>query len=744
MQSWHFFSALLLAILMPRFSQAVEPRAIDIRPMALAGELHHVIDNALIELSRGDTTRLEALPITVVLSPIARSDPNDSSLSYRWTSALPKALARLPHDLRAQTLARLDARYLTLLTPNLTPHERARLAVAFLPAPTALAAVQYEANIAFDLGHLTDYLGISQLLSDPDDHRRQSVALQLSGLGPEVDPSLQLVPPGTAIPTATLAATAISPPSHLAIRWVTQPGWVLAVDPFEQVVWQYRVDRNATVVTGPGAALVRDSQGVRVLNDAGSIQTLTPLPSGAQILSVAGGSAWFSTNTRGWRMTFIDGHVTALELGAVPFGAPVVRGQKSLWLTARFFVLFDGDRVLHRFQHQLPVASDWFLASTATQVQLRAPDGRQWQLSDFSDQLLHEDMLQQAQLFIRAHRFQEALRILNHAIGESAKSTRLRAQIGLALEQNTPLPELAPELAKEYSPADQALILSAHFARSDHDNKQDLTNSLSGTMLQAGDALCRAYPTLTFTTDLDLLLDETPFWNHTFSAAAWTQWRELPKQPSAFLTAVEPSPIAQRAATTLTATRHEDGSLHWGNRQFTLSRTTDTIIVSCHHMNGKLLWRNQWRPISFAKAPSQYMEIRDGVVYISEGTTRMVILHTDMGVQLGTFFLNDGNGTYYFLSPTQLAQLGPLGLNTHLTLIDQNGRGSPMLLSSPAQWACVLGDQIILRLSDKSAIAYPIGKTVAWPSALLQQPQAPLITAHGLQMPDQLWPWTRH
>jgi hypothetical protein len=703
--------------------------------MALAGEQQQIIDKALIDLVRGDTTSLESLPITAFLAPIARPDANHSGLSFRWTMSLPRALARLPDDQRKQTLARLDARYHTLLTPNLSTRERTRLAVAFLPAPTALEHVQYAANLAFDHGHFTDFLGITQLIPiQYDDVRRQSVALLLSGLGPEVDTTLQLTSPGTAIPTTAIASP---PTAHLAIRWVVQPGWVLAVDPFDQVAWQYSVDRNATVVTGPGAALVRDSLGVRVLNDAGSIKMLTPLPSGAQLLCVAGGAAWFATGTRGWRMNFADGQVTALELGVVPIGAPVVRGHKSLWLTAHSFLLFDADRSIHRFQHQLPVASDWNLSSTTAQVQLQAPDGRQWHLSAFTEQLMHGELQLQAELLLRAHRFDDVLKLLSNLTSEDAPSLRLRAQIGLAFDKNIPL----PDFNGNYSPTDQALILSAHFASADRGIEHVLHKSPSTALFTHFDILSQQHPTVLFSTDTHSLIDQSQTWNHIYTTTAWVQWRKRKPLPRAQIPTVKTTSVELPFNTKLITSRNAQGHLLWDDRQFRLERTLDTIVVMCYGKDDTLLWRHQWRPLTYSSAPSQYMDIRDNVVYVHEGTARVIVLDVDLGVQIGAFPLTDTSGTVYFLSPTQLAQLGPLGINHQLTLYDANGRGLPIPLATPARWACNVGGHLILRLTDLTAVAYPGAKSVIWPLPLLHQPQAPVVTGAGLHSPTTLWPW---
>jgi hypothetical protein len=395
----------------------------------MSGASLEEVDNALIRLARGDTSAVEALPLSAFLDPVARPDTRSDSLARRWTLALPAALARLDATARSHALTRLDARYQTLAATR-PVEERARLASAFLPAPAAVADLQLATNRAFDLGHFSEYLGLAQLLASDrgtiGDDRRQQVALQLSGLGPQVDASLRLPPPGTPLPTT---AQPRENSGHLAVRWQVVPGWVLALDPFAQVVWQYRVDRQAQVTTGPGAVLVRDSSGLRALDEQGTILVLPPLPTGAAVLAVAGGAAWFATGERAWRLGLTDRMIQALALDAPPLGAPLVRGSQSLWLTARELLLFDGDRLLHRFQHQLPAGAGWQLGVDGERPLIISPEQRTWRLESFTDQLLRLDGLAKAELLLQARRADDALLALGEPQSDAARRLTLRAHL---------------------------------------------------------------------------------------------------------------------------------------------------------------------------------------------------------------------------------------------------------------------------------------------------------------------------
>ena len=85
---------------------------------------------------------------------------------------------------------------------------------------------------------------------------------QARGRGPEVDRSLLLPAPGE--PVATAAAP--EPDGQgLAVTWRVVPGYLMALDPWGGVQWQYRLG-HAEVVTGPCGALVQDHGTLQVID----------------------------------------------------------------------------------------------------------------------------------------------------------------------------------------------------------------------------------------------------------------------------------------------------------------------------------------------------------------------------------------------------------------------------------------------------------------------------------------------
>ena len=729
---------------------AGEPPSL-LRPLAMSGAALEAVDHALIRLAQGDTNAVEALPLDAFLDPVARPDPHTPGLARRWTMALPAALARLDPLARGHALTRLDAQYRTLAATR-SGLERARLASAFLPAPSAVADLASAVDRAFDLGRLDDFLGMALLLAGAGervvDERRNQVAVRLSGLGPQVDAALRLPPPGMPLPTTGRSDL---PGGHLAIRWQLVPGWVLACDPFAEVVWQYHVDRQAEITVGPGAVLVRDSTGLRALAEDGSVTTLPPLPAGATVLAIAGGCAWFATGERAWRLGLRDGVVQMLALDAPPLGPPLVRGPQSLWLTARELLLFDQDHLAHRFQHGLPATTGWQLGADGERPVVRAGEGRQWRLESFTDQLARLDGAARADLLIHAHRYQEALAAIGQPPPAAGRRLALRAHLGLGVSDVADMGEAAFGLCQDGQ--DRALVALAALAAAAPDHAATLRavvtrQAVPADLLMALDRLAAADPTVRFTDHAAALGDDPAAWDHLCLGAAWTRWRQATPPPAPHgdpLVVMEPVHLedAAQAQPAGTVARQADGGLRLGDRTFHLERGIDAITVTCHADAGGLLWRQRWRPSSFLSAPSQTIDVRDGLVQVLEGGLRLNVFDAQVGVRVATFTVDDlGSGTAFVLGAT-LAVIGPLGVDSGCTFSDSSGTTRSLVFPSPARWMAPIAGQLLVRGQDGVARLYPDGRIITLPDLLGRSHQAPLVTSAGLVLGDQLWRWSR-
>ncbi len=446
-------------------------------PVAAAGDQRAAdIEHALIALSAGDTGPLDALADEEFSAPLALPDAQHPELARRWTLALPVAVARLAAPAREHVLANLDARFASALPGHAGEEARARVAARFLPAPAAVRALGARADRAFDLGRFDEFLGIARVRELAggglgDDQRRDAVATLLSGRGPDVDEGLRLQPPGLPRPTSALP---LPDAGGLSVAWTVLPGWVLACDPWGGVLWQFRTERAAQVLTGPGAALVRDTMGVRALDEGGAVRELPPLPPGARVWSVAGGAAWFSTGAQAWRLDLAGRQVARLDLAGEALAAPLVRGDESLWLTAREVMLFAHDRPVQRLRHGLPAGPGWRLGADRTHPLVIGADGQRWRLESLAEQVAAATPLARARLLLAAARPDEALAALS-GVAEDPESDAVRLRAHLALGARHAAEHEVELLALATTPQQRATVRQA---------------ALSG--LAAGDAARRA------------------------------------------------------------------------------------------------------------------------------------------------------------------------------------------------------------------------------------------------------------
>jgi hypothetical protein len=173
-----------------------------------------------------------------------------------------------------------------------------------------------------------------------------------------------------------------------------------------------------------------------------------------------------------------------------------------------------------------------------------------------------------------------------------------------------------------------------------------------------------------------------------------------------------------------------------------LTRTFDRLVLTCHAPDGALRWRQRWHPEDFLSAPSQTVEVRDGLVLVNEGGQRLTVLRTDTGHRRMRLRHDDLATTTPYVLDGHVALLGPLGLDTTVTVVSADGRGSRTLtLASRVRWAAPLGAQLLVATQDGEARLLPEDRRVDLPPALTQSRQAPQVTTHGLQLGDRLWRW---
>jgi hypothetical protein len=519
---------------------------------------------------------------------------------------------------------------------------------------------------------------------------------------------------------------------------------VLALDPFNQVIWQYRVARQAQITTGPGAVLVRDSNGLQAIDELGTVVELPPLPSGATVLAVAGGAAWFTTNERAWRLRLSDRSVQALALDALPLGAPLVRGTQSLWLTARDLLLFDGDRLMHRFQHQLPAETGWHLAVDGDRPLIVNTEKQTWRLESFSEQLLRLDSTAKAELFMQARRYDEALIALGEPNDEPARRVALRAHLAKGahhvLHSDVNLDRLC------VTAQDRALLLMARLGAAGPSGRWFTATSAhpsAPALLSELDALTERTPDVWLTPNIEVLADDPSTWDYACTGAAWVKWRKQTLLPTTKDKKQLVAELPILASSTPISERRSDGSLTFADVILRLDRRVDAISVNCRNKDGTLLWRQRWRPANFMSAPSQTIDPRDGLVLVVEGTIRLSAFSLAHGGRHAQFTHEQlANGLPYVVGD-QLAILGPLGINNTLTWITNSGQQTQTTLVDPVRWVAPLADALLVVSRNGVARLQPSGRTIPLPDELLRTHTPPTVTPEGLVHSERLWPWVR-
>ncbi len=716
---------------------------------------------ALMELRRGEGGALHALPDSAFTAPIALADEGDADLLRRWTTALPAILALLPAATRAGILDGLDQAYRACQQLASQAPDDHWLASAFLPAPAARRMLAAEGDLAFDRGRFQDFLGIHQLLAlyatatATHGDARAEVALALSGRGAEVDPSLALPPPGAPLPWTTPLSER---PPRVAMRWAAVPGWLLACDPWNLPLWQYRVDRSARILTGDGAALLDDSHGLRTISDQGAVSRLPPLPAGAQALLVSGGAAWFSSAGHGYRFDLASAGIDILDLGDEPVCPPVVRGHQSLWLLPRDLLLFAGTAVVARLRHGLAVEHGWRLSALGDQALIIALDGSLWRLESLAEQLAHATVPEQGRLLVAAGRYQEAISRLGTdpaALAPAARRILLSAHLGLGprhvADQATPILALAQD-AQDEAEVRQCAYLGTQGL--DHGGPSDA--QLARTMASAVERLAAASPEVLFSPCTLVAGTRSDFsepparWPHVLSGRGYA--RALGDQRASTPPACdlgEPVVDAPRPPPGAAALaegeefRAADGSTRFRDRVLRLSSGIGLKELRCLDRDGALLWRQRWEGLPVLVAPGTLVTCRGAAVFIIEGQRRVRALDLFSGSLIAERTLASAElvgADFAVLSAGRLVQLGPPGVNTRLEFLGPPT--TPMVtLPGPARWLLALDGQAVVALQDGRVLAYPGGTPVALPARLRTLAQPPIALRDGLLAGDQLYPW---
>ena len=673
-------------------------------PLAVAdAETAQRLEAVLAALAHGDARPLRALPATLLLQPLAAPDPVEPALLRRWTARLPPAIAA--SAARTEAIAALAAGWRSVAGSAGDGEDQAGRALAFLPAPAARQVLAAAADRAFDRGRFPRFLAITSLLGAADDAdapgatagdraaraQRRAIALELSGQAWSTAAAGALPMPG--VPEGEAGrpagdADAVRP-------WRVDAGWLLACDPWGGVRWQRRLPAATTVTPGGGGLALRDEDGAALLDLDGHETARFPLDPGARVLAVAGAALWVAGGTQVQRLA---GGVAAEfhQLPEPPLAAPLVRGHDSLWLTAHELVLCPRAAPAQRLLHGLPAGPGWHLAYAGDGgARLIAADGGSWRLPALAGQLAAAPPAARLELLARARRWEE---VLDLAQGAPSLAQEPRARRTL----------LAAWLAHGFPAAADAQVL----ALADDDGQRARVRwyramqPLRTEPVVPGEpaallALLGAAPEVLLPRDPDRADPGAEGWSHAVTGRAVAAWLRAPGPawPPACDTLRPLVDLAEAAPGRPPALR------------FALAQGLESTEISAHEpATAQLRWRHRWAALPVPSgAPNRSLVVRDGVLVVSEGSGRLVVLDPRLGDSLGSVDLSGVDA-----EPAQSASAGcdpagvlhvallhPLGLNTGLTLADSAGHERDLALPAPGRWLVrAPGCRVLVALRD--------------------------------------------
>jgi hypothetical protein len=594
---------LLLLACSAWFLVAVEPRPL----LDRASDQDRVLP-VLMRLSQGDPAPLLGLDAQAFQAEVGIADPEDPRLIHRWSSLLPRALDRLNPTRRAEVLAEMDSRF-TVLMASLTEEDRLRVAAAFLPAPAARQVIEAAADSAFDLGRFRDYRAWSNLLGTAD--IRNDAADQWGGFAKVIATELRLTDPGPLQPTAAKPDAVVS---GITVRWHRSAGWLLACDPSEQVRWQYHTEMDAQVVPGDGGALLREAGGIRFIREDGSVIALPPLPTGGEMLAVAGGSAWFQVDRVIHQWSEEHG-LRSVTLPSPALSAPLVRGPDSLWLTATDILLVRDGAISAQYRHQRQVDRQCRLALEGEEPLLVHANGSTERITALTTVLADAPPQVAFEHLLRAH------------------------QADLVIARCDADPELAAD------PTVRPWLLMAHLQRS-HIESPEQVFALAETLSEQSQILMRLHQQEGGVWTTRLLqwcqdhsdvqvrpLASDPL--EAVHAAPWVvragSWRTAEMNPRLPHTAIgpaqpwtKPDPQPQRLA---------NGGWELGSLRWTLHADIAWTTLTCENLDGFSQWRRRWPAPNILDAPGRELRVTPDAVIVIEGARRVRLFDPISGNQ---------------------------------------------------------------------------------------------------------------
>ena len=152
-----------------------------------------------------------------------------------------------------------------------------------------------------------------------------------------------------------------------------------------------------------------------------------------------------------------------------------------------------------------------------------------------------------------------------------------------------------------------------------------------------------------------------------------------------------------------------------------------------------LLWRQRWQTPAYL--PGRSVALRQGVLIVSAGQSRIHVINPQNGQILCESTVPNGlamPSQTHWLGANRLAILSPIGVNTTLTIIEQN-TVKTIRLPQPAKWAVALEEKLLIADLSGTVRLYPDNTIIDWP---IDGPgSTPFVSADGIYSGNYLWKW---
>ena len=737
----NYLNASLLIILCTSCIHGVDKD--DIKPLQTVRGDQQALQSLWRDLSQGKSNALLNVDGALFLDDIGISNETQGVVEH-WTRALPRLLSQ--HSDKAKALSALDKHFLREISLQ-PPHAWPQIAIRYLPAPAAQRILEHEANRFFDRGQFIAFLAITNLLADagaknPNPHHPSRIALAEAAIQRDTESpwSHELPTPGPLRPLWDRQSdqTTLAVDNNHTHNWSTTDNFILALDPYDQVLWQRPLHPRSQTWFGPHHALILSPYGLELLTQNGASQALK-MPTSVRPLAIIGASGWFQNESTVYRLNLDSGNdFIEIKLPDSPLCAPLVAGDVSLWLLPHEIILLSDGHIKNRYLHGIDTRErpeNWSLhfdhhSESSTQIMVQNTD-QSWLLATFPEEAIGPLRVEHLN---RAGRHAEAL-VAWETLSEVERK-QYSTELAVALCALGPASNWSIEKALRWIEDPKWSLRVAVALGRYPDQPLQVGQSVIDLALKAPSTLVPLKP-------YDLPLHPSHDWDWVMSGAGF-DYAHKHRSSRRFAWTGTQKPIEVDAPKIRKLVRkphkHSREQRYLGNYPLSLGFSEDSTEIGLFTEDrAHLLWQQRWTTPAYL--PGRSVALRQDVLIVTEGQSRIHVVNPNNGEILLKSSVPNGlampNQTHW-IGNHSLAILSPIGVNNLLTIVDQN-HVQQFKLPQPAKWSAALDSQILIADFAGVIRSYPDNVIIDWHGEIPNE--APMINENGLFANGLHWKW---